>query len=209
MYSDFLGLLWSVAIGQCGESAFYRSFLSQATTNDLQHLGIAMTSPTLTDTNNTSPKLAGVTNSLTAMKERGEVGGIRIGMSMSDVVSEWGKPSRFFARCMGGPRLDYSDATLIFHGDVLWEVLLSRTPGVVHSSSRAVRFEQGLSLDSSLQDCVRVLGEPTRRSRWNDAVDYLVYESAQQALIFAFVADSGSMLHVVLQKRGDGPFWIH
>src|SRR2546430_6740494 len=101
-------MVCSPAISRAAESSFYQCFLSIVSSNDLDR-PVAVWSPMLVDTNNTAPRLTTSTNSLRVMRERGEASGIHLGMSMSEVVSKWGKPSHFWAKCGGGPRFQYAD----------------------------------------------------------------------------------------------------
>lgn len=206
-----LGLVCSVALGLGAESDFYRSFLSAVSTDDLQRLGVVVTSPTLADTNNTALKLAAFTNSFSVMRERGEMSEIRLGMSMSEVVAKWGKPPRLFANCGGGPHFSYSDASLVFHGNVLWEVYIPgrNNPDQSFLRPRVINFEAGLTASSKIQDCVRILGKPNKTTNWKNVLDYLVYEARDHVMILAFDADSGELSHMRLEKRGTGPLQIH
>jgi len=89
-----------------GEESFYARLSSLTTTND--------SGPTAGD-----PRLAdeGALNS-------GDIAGIKIGMTMSDVVEHWGKPKLIYSTCMGGPRIDYTAAALFFRDDALSRVYL-------------------------------------------------------------------------------------
>jgi hypothetical protein len=203
-----------LAIVSCrsAKSDFYQVFMASVTTNDLTH-AVLVTSPALVDTNNTAPKLAAITNSFRAMCEQGTVSGVSLGMSMSAVVARWGKPPWFYTRCGGGPRFAYSDVALVFHGDSLWEVRVHRA-GFGHWAPPAglAPFGEGLSMKSSAQDLVRVLGEPTRRTPWGgmaDTIEYLVYEAPQQALFFTFDVESGTMAYFFLQRRGEDTAGTH
>src|SRR5690349_1922055 len=69
----------------------------------------------LTTTNDTGPKPTDPRLRDERLLDSGEVAGIRIGMSMSEVIKNWGKPKLFYSTCMGGPRFDYAAAALFFH----------------------------------------------------------------------------------------------
>ena len=188
------------------ESAFFREFVASVSTNDDLH-AVAIRSPSLVDTNNAAPKLAsGTTNSINEMLERGIVSGVSLSMTMSEVVSRWGKPYRFYARCGGGPRFLYTDVSLVFHGDILWEVGIPGDHRIDpwYPKPRSTQFGHGLTGGSASQDYIRVLGEPTRQTSWREVLDYLVYESGEQVLILAFYADSKELSHIRLQKRTGG-----
>src|SRR5436305_132993 len=66
---------------------FYRLFLATATNEQL-----AFTSPLLVDTNNAGFKVTNVLLHVEALKPDGEPSGIRLGMTMDQVVAKWGKP---------------------------------------------------------------------------------------------------------------------
>jgi hypothetical protein len=48
--------------------------------------------------------------SLSALMSRGELCGVRLGMTMSDVVRIWGKPNALYTFCIIGPRFWYTDS---------------------------------------------------------------------------------------------------
>src|SRR5262249_28690128 len=58
----------------------------------------------LVDTNNIGPNLTNAPISFSAFAGNGELAGIRLGMSMSQVVEAWGKPPRVYTFCGLGPR---------------------------------------------------------------------------------------------------------
>jgi hypothetical protein len=203
-------ILVVLATVSCGstKSDFYQVFMASVTTNDLAR-AVLVTSPALVDTNNTAPKLAATTNSFRDMREQGTVSGVSLGMSMSQVVARWGKPPWFYTRCGSGPRFNYSDVALVFHGNSLWEVRVYRAAfGHWSPPVGPAQFGEGLSMKSSAQDLIRVLGEPTRRTRWGgmaDTIEYLVYQAPRQTLFLVFDVESGTMANFFLQKREEQP----
>ncbi len=205
-------LLWLVLPEVCArsaESTFFRNFMDSVDTNDLSRI-VAVTSPSLVDTNNRAVKLGATTNTLVAMRELGSVSGVRLGMTMSEVVSQWGKPPRFYTKCRIGPNFAYSDVGLYFEGDSLCEIYVpaSNLDTFYHSGSDR-RFENGLTGSSIIYDVQRVLGEPTSHTaNAREEREYLVYESPSHALIVAFDSESKRMSHITLQKRGAGPIKI-
>src|SRR6266436_2867858 len=74
----------------------------------------------LLDTNNSGPTLINLSPERT--RASGEVEGVRLGMTMSEVVRAWGKPQIIYSQCNGGPRFDYRTANLFFKGDKLWKI---------------------------------------------------------------------------------------
>jgi len=133
------------------ESDFYGTFLSLSNTNDPTPR--LMTSPLLVDTNNSSRKLANTVISLESLKAEGKTADLRLGMTMNEVVTRWGKPVQFYSVCGGGPRFDFADASLRFRQDRLVRIYLRQS----------ARFDHDLSGRSSLKEWVAVLGQPTGR----------------------------------------------
>jgi hypothetical protein len=204
-----VGLVFTATLCRGAESSFYRVFSDSVGTNGLMH-PVAVTSPLLVDTNNTVFKLGGTTNNLAAMRDSGEISGIRLGMTMSEVVAKWGKPRGFWSRCCGGHRFCYSDVSLVFHGDSLWDVCVPAGSNVDESAGQSLHFEKDLSATSRIDAVVRVLGEPTRRvtdAKWGH--EFCVYESPQQALIVGFDSETGRMSHFHLQRREEAPFLVY
>jgi hypothetical protein len=138
------------------EDIFYRRFLDVVGTNRLG--SSLLKSPLLIDTNNSQPKL---TNAFPVQKliEQGEVGNIRLGMNMDEVVACLGKPEGLYSKCYGGPRFLYADVSLVFRTNALKKMELSRIQ--LHKTST---FADGLSSNSHLEDWIRILGEPKHRN---------------------------------------------
>ncbi len=84
------------------DDSFFQHYVRLVVTN--------VTTP-LVDTNNTSPKLKDIVSPLDRLRAAGEVGGVRLGMTMDEVVQRWGKPRNLYANCGPGARFNYVDAT--------------------------------------------------------------------------------------------------
>ncbi len=206
IHSILAGMLLSAAFCRGADFNFYRELLDEVGTNGLMHV-VAVKSPLLIDTNNRALKIGGTSNSLTLLRERGEISRLRLGMSMSEVVGAWGKPRGVWSRCGGGPRFFYSDAYLIFHGDSLWEV---RLPGSFDAFDSAGQIQHFVSGRTSIDTVVRLLGEPTRRVPLEKHdLQYCVYEAPKQALIVLSDSDTGLISQLTLQRREEGPFLLH
>ena len=172
-----------------GEAEFYRQFLSVTGTNNTQQIRI--TSPLLVDTNNTTPKLAAV--NLNDLKTNSELSGIRLGMTMQEVVTRWGKPRDFWSNCFGGPRFVYADMSVIF------EPGKDSVMSLYCYDPRLPALEGGLSSSSTVGDFIGVLGKPTRTER--DSYEFLVYEASHSILRIGF---NGEKLYSIRLTRGTG-----
>jgi hypothetical protein len=196
-------VLWTWIVSG-GESAFYTTFLHSVSTSDLTNI-VAVRSPLLVDTSNMVAKVTGSTNSLRKMKEEGELCGVRLGMNMSEVVTTWGKPPRFYTKCHGGPHFAYCDVGLYFQGDVLQEIYVPASNlDMFYRSGKDLHFDGELTASSTVHDVAKILGEPTqhvtdqRRDR-----DYWVWEVPTHTLKFGFDLESKRISHITLQKRSD------
>jgi hypothetical protein len=111
------------------------------------------------DTNNTALKTTNVVLSVDTAKELASIGGVRLGMTMEEVVATRSKPIPALRWCQGGgPRLNYTGAKVIFDGTNNCVRML--LVGGIESA----RGEQGLTVQSKMEDWIRVLGRPARRS---------------------------------------------
>lgn len=170
-WSIFASNLWAA------DGGFHREFTALLPTNSPNILPI--TSPALVDTNNTTAKIPDASVDLVAMKESGEIAGVKLGMTMDDAVARWGKPKWAWTRCVHGlPTFIYADASLAFDHNCLETVTLLTT----------TRLPHGLSRWSSVNDFVRALGQPTsRQDRKNNCS--LVYTSTNASLRLEFSGD--------------------
>jgi len=155
---------------------YYQQFISSAGTN----VGFAGIDdyPFLVDTNNTGAKLASGPLNIHRWKKRGEVSGIRLGMTMDEVVGRWGKPFGGYAPmgCLHGlTSLFYGEVSLAFEGPLL------ETIHIRLSLTRA----GGLSITSSV---VRALGTPTSSRRAGTSC-CLAYVSSKSGLRLDFSED--------------------
>src|SRR5438876_7111079 len=87
-------MLGSVTKCWSADQDLYRTFLSMVSSNGGQNVPI--TSPVLIDTNNLTPKLTNLFVSLPDTTVTGRLGDIRLGMTMEQVVTCWGKPWRIW-----------------------------------------------------------------------------------------------------------------
>ncbi len=179
------------------ESAYYKSFLSAVAPGDMKRPTL-VSSSLLVDTNNTDLKVSGGhTNSLLKMWGRGEVAGISLRMSMSDVIAQWGKPERLWSTCGGGPRMVYHDVSLVFHKDVLSEI-------IIFPRGKKGWFESGLNTVSRAKDFVGVLGRPHSRKGPARSPDVLHYESPGQMFMMSFQQHGGQLQYIRLLTTSAG-----
>ena len=151
-------VLTAVTVTKCwsADQDFYSTFVSTVSSNGGQNVPI--TSPVLVDTNNLAPKLTNLVVNLTDTKATGWLGDIRLGMTMEEVVANWGKPRRIWPRCFGGVLFSYKDVSVIFEtsSNSVLSFLSTFSSGSHH-------FAGGLSASSGIPDFVRVLGNPSAR----------------------------------------------
>lgn len=170
---------------------FYRTFLNSFDTNYPGAIGIR--SPQLVDTNNIQPKLTNTVVSLSNAVAQSEIASIRLGMTMEGVVSKWGKPKFIWSKCWGGPRLGYADADVIFEpgSNGVMRIIMHKLP----------RLDVDLSKGSSIDDCIRVLGQPTLRAAAHEGSSFssLHYLTPSRCrLVMNFV--DGSLYKIFLEQ---------
>jgi hypothetical protein len=143
---------------------FYRLFQMAATNEQA-----AITSPLLVDTNNTGFKLTNVLLHLEALKPDGQPSGIRLGMSMEQVVAQWGKPVQIEPQwCLGGPCFFYRELQVHFGAG-------SNRVKAIDAS--VVDLAGTLPTWPTQKDCTRKIGKPSQRKYYAEGTHcYLVYQ---------------------------------
>jgi hypothetical protein len=141
----------------CSGQEFYHAFLKLAADPNAQ-TSIPERAPQLIDANNTAYRLTNTVLTLRSALRNGEIVGIRLGMSMEDVVAAWGKPLFIYGFCLTGPRFSYKDVEVFFE---------ARSNAVERLSFRIrhlpkLQFDDGLSVESSRADWLRVFGPQVR-----------------------------------------------
>jgi hypothetical protein len=116
----------------------------------------------LVDTNNLRPILTNAPVSYAGFTSRGELAGIMLGMTTSEVVGVWGKPKRLFSPSVMGPRFYYGtgewgDLCLWFSGDRLVWIEITAT------QAAHVTFDNGLTSMMGGAESERLLGAPAFR----------------------------------------------
>jgi hypothetical protein len=154
---------------------FYRLFQS-AVTNYYRPLHNAATngqsieidSPLLVDTNNTGFKLTNAVLHLEALTANGEPSGIRLGMSMEEVVARWGKPIGIDPQCLGYPHFIYTEAHVYFEA-------ASNSVKAIHGD--VPDLARTLGTWPTTEDCIREIGAPSQRQYYAGGTHcYLIYE---------------------------------
>jgi hypothetical protein len=152
---------------------FYQQFLELTPTN--QTRSFRMISALLIDTNNTGSKIPNSALDLESLRQNGKLSGVRLGMTMNEAVSLWGKPTGGWPApigCLHGlTTFFYKDAALGFEGDRLETIRI-----IPHAS-----IVGGLSVFSKVDEFIRVLGKPTSRDE-----SQLVYLSPVASLRMVF-----------------------
>jgi hypothetical protein len=162
-----LAVLWCVSsLAAAGD--LYR-LLQLAATNEPG--GIA--SPLLVDTSNHGFKLTNALLHLEALKPDGEPSGIRLGMTMEQVVAQWGRPLEIEPQwCMGGPCFFYADVMCHFGAgsNRVCAIWASNLPDLART----------LPIWPTLEDCIRKLGQPSQRKDYAEGTHCsLVYETSR------------------------------
>ena len=122
---------------------------------------------------------------LDRLRQSGEISGVRLGMTMQEVIDHWGKPTAGWSRCLHGlVTFSYTGVSLAFEGDRLETIRFSPPPA---------KLSGGLSPASQAEEFVRVLGAPTGRLGRN-----LVYLAAGANLRLDFFA--GELTSIYLER---------
>jgi len=116
----------------------------------------------LIDTNNLLPVLTNAPVSYAGFTSRGELAGIKLGMTMSEVVAVWGKPKRLSSSWVIGPRFYYGtgkwgELSLWFSGDRLVWIEIGYT------QAEHVTFDNGLTGMMGRAETETLLGAPALR----------------------------------------------
>ena len=99
----------------------------------------------LIQTNNPGPCLTNAAISFSRFAEHGELAGIRLGMTMDEVVAAWGKPREAITHCFLGPRFWYGPGG--WYGDLSLFFVTNRLVRIVISDASAeqIKFDNRLS----------------------------------------------------------------
>jgi hypothetical protein len=150
----------SEVVAAGADNEFYQRFVeAKSKTNGFLY------EVSLIDTNNSGPNLTNVAVPFAKFAQEGELVGIKLGMTMSEVVAAWGKPRSLFTHCVFGPRFWYCTGgksifgvqggiSLSFRDDRL--VLIA----VYGDLAQRLTFYNGLTGRMSRAECEKLLGPP-------------------------------------------------
>jgi hypothetical protein len=159
--------------------------------------------PTLVDTNNAGPLLPAAPVAFAGFSKAGDFAGIKLGMTMSEVVAAWGKPRGLYTRCGIGPRFYYGHSmSLFFLDERLVRIVLS------DQLLRGLVFDNGLKGTMSSAQVAAAIGSSMVRR--NDP-DHLTYGFEGLHLDFSFhhvpttpqSASQAEEVSCVILGRGD------
>jgi hypothetical protein len=142
-----------------------------------------VTNSSLVDTNNQGPFFGQKELPFSRFRAAGELRGIKLGMTMSEVVAVWGKPRQLFTHCGIGPRFSYRRyAFLFFRENRL--VRLSLSDPLLAD----LVFDNGLKAGIRRPEVEAVLGPSTQRAakRADDWRGDLTYVSGGVCMSVAF-----------------------
>jgi hypothetical protein len=112
----------------------------------------------------------------------GEISGLRLGMTMSELISIRGKPKYF---C----RFSTKRATLygigLFRGDALWSFSVD-----VPNTSNGMTFDNGMPLNAPIAEYVKTFGPPLRAYLGMCETEELCYKFGKAYVTFEFSVDS-------------------
>jgi hypothetical protein len=156
---------------------YYSKFLSEIRADDISYRVNYWPTPevhnaALIDTNNTAPKFTRSNLAELTIKPKVAVAGIELGMTMDKVVSLWGKPRAVSRYNNGAPRLSYRDAIHSFDEYASADVLFDPgTNSVIAIWVVFWNYSGKPFLSPKVDECIRVLGEPTSRDYIPDPLD--------------------------------------
>ena len=157
--------------------------------------------PLLVDTNNTALKTTNVWCSFDGLKTRTDFGSVRLGMTMEEVVSAWGKPIQVWKWCQGGgPRFNYMGAKVIWEGTNN----CARMIYVFEDGLKGIQFENGLTAQSSIGEWLQISGPPARRSK--EEIDWLTYDFPQAKVTLTFRSKGRGLSSLLMEKPGGRGF---
>ena len=171
---------FSAALSLGGEEKYHQEFLRAFGTNDWSLSTPVVAS--LADTNNTGRKITNAVIDLKGVMASGGVSGVRLGMSMDELVARWGKPpglyiinsDGWFSGVFRAARLRYADVEVQFEPATNAIKMLFFDP-------RPLRFASDLTPRSTTNDAITVLGRlPV--SRMSRVFDYLLYRLPRWAM---------------------------
>jgi len=169
-----------------GESSYFRSFQSECGDKAVP---FQVTSGPLVDTNNSLPTVRGKPVSLSMSG----IGGVRIGMSMDQVVALWGKPVSIGCCMAGRPSFSYDDVWVRFETNEVMEI------GLYTSRPWTPQFAGGLVPISRQEEWMRSLGKP-QRLETNDSIVSIYYETNHTRMTLTFDIQDKQLSGLLLKR---------
>ncbi len=169
-----------------GDPTYYHKFSAETSGKPTPFY---ITSAPLVDTNNCFPA-----GPKPVALEPGVIAGARLGMSMDEVVSLWGKPMAAGLSCTGRPTFSYGDLWLDFQENQVYSVTLNLwkpfTP----------QFAGGLVPLSRKEEWIRLLGEPTSQ-RTNASTISVCYQTNRTIMSLRFDLADKQLSSVTLTRQ--------
>jgi hypothetical protein len=181
------------------DSDFYRQFTNAVGTNSVTN-SVWIESSNLVDKSNNRWKCQLTTNELRALWEQGDICGLHLEMTMSEVIAKWSKP---ISLVWAGEQscLFYAGVQLWFHGDSLRCVMLV-CQGCAPDEEGVLRpFKRQFFGTSNPKDLAAVLGPPVHES--NDYGEYYVFEKPER-VITVKLTPKAETLWLSVQQRKNG-----
>jgi hypothetical protein len=168
------------------DDSYYRDFLAASKGKPPP---FQVMSANLVDTNNCSPTVRQRPFSVAP----GMLGGLRLGMSMDDVVSVWGKPLGIGCCISNRPSFAFEDAHVRFDGNQVAEV------GLYVARPWTPQFSGGLVPISPRAEWTRFLGQPSGQITNASAVS-VWYETNNTVTTLRFGLDDKWLSSVSLSR---------
>jgi len=206
-----LVLFVATVVALCGahswaaEAAYYQEFLAVFGTNNWTHTDRG--SASLVDPNNTALKIAGEEVDLREVLATGGVSGVRLGMTMDELVARWGKPLEirfgtsqgWYCGTFSSAHFSYSKIRVDFE---------ARTNAIKALSFdvRPVRLAQGLTARSGTNGFVAALGAPEEIRNAKGVFDFFLYRQSAWVVDLVFnLMDEREMFMVDLERLDGTP----
>ena len=157
-------LLATVTILVPGATAAGSDFFERFTAASQSKHGF-LSDGSLVQTNDYGPILTNAPISWAKLTTRGELSGVKLGMTMSEVVEALGKPQRLHTYCSIGPVMGYCYRTNTVFGDFSLTICSNRVVRMEIRGEQAkyACFDNGLAGKMNPAQCESLLGAPAWR----------------------------------------------
>jgi len=194
---------FSAALSWGAEQDYYQEFIRVFGSNSWSRS--TPVAAFLINATNTGLKITNAVVDLKDVMASGEVSGVRLGMTMDELVARWGKPPEMHIigsqGWLSGPfpavRFSYSKLEVQFE---------PRTNAVkmLGFDARPLRLASGLSTRSKTNDFVAVLGRPERIQNVKGTFDLLIYRLPRWGMTLWFHNEDESQMFWVDLERLEG-----